>query len=133
VSAAYGSDGELSGLHWQLHDITDRKLSEDRMAFKASHDDLTGLPNRAMFEEHLALALARARRRSLGVAILYVDLDGFKQVNDRLGHAAGDELLRQVASRLLRISRETDHVARIGGDEVGLLVSDLSADETGRM
>jgi diguanylate cyclase (GGDEF)-like protein/PAS domain S-box-containing protein len=129
VSAARDTEGRISSLHWQLHDITDRKLAEDELEFKASHDGLTGLPNRAAFEEHLALAVARARRRDLAVAVLYLDLDDFKEVNDVRGHAAGDEVLRQLGYRLRRISRDTDLVARLGGDEFAILLSDLTRDE----
>jgi diguanylate cyclase (GGDEF)-like protein len=129
VSAARDADGRISSLHWQLHDITDRKLVQDKLEFKASHDGLTGLPNRAEFEEHLSLAVARARRRDLAVAVLYLDLDDFKRVNDTRGHAAGDDVLRKIGSRLRRISRDTDIVARLGGDEFAILLSDLTREE----
>jgi diguanylate cyclase (GGDEF)-like protein/PAS domain S-box-containing protein len=130
VSAARDVEGKVSGLHWQLHDITDRKLAHDELEFKANHDGLTGLPNRAAFEEHLSLAVARARRRDLAVAVLYLDLDDFKSVNDSLGHAAGDEVLRRIGSRLRRMSRDTDLVARLGGDEFAILLSDLTLPDT---
>ncbi len=94
----------------------------------AHHDGLTGLANRAKLEEHLAAALARARRHDLAAAVLYIDLDRFKIVNDTLGHAAGDELLRQVAARLARRCRATDLLARHGGDEFMLLLGDLTGD-----
>ena len=81
-------------------DITDRKLAEERIAFLAYHDKLTGLPNRTMFDELLGLALARGRRHDLGVAVVIADIDDFKLVNDSLGHEAGDELLGQFAHRL---------------------------------
>jgi len=109
-------------------DITARRLAEERVAYLAYHDDLTGLPNRLMFAEHLDLALARAQRHGHSVAVLYVDLDDFKQVNDTHGHQAGDQLLRQTARRLERATRATDLVARHGGDEFLVLVSDLPAD-----
>ena len=80
-----------------LLDITERKCAEERLAHLAYHDPLTGLPNRAMFNEHLELVLARARRTGSGAAVLFIDLDDFKLVNDSFGHSAGDELLRQVA------------------------------------
>ena len=112
---------------WQgvMVDVTERKRAEEQVAFLAYHDKLTGLPNRVMFEEMLDLALARARRADLAVAVLYLDLDNFKLVNDSLGHAAGDELLRQVARRLRAAIRETDLVARQGGDEFLLLLADM--------
>src|SRR2546426_7417305 len=111
-------------------DITDRKWGEEQVDFLAYHDRLTALPNRVMFEELLELALARARRADLGVAVLYMDLDNFKLVNDSLGHAAGDELLRELANRLRRAVREADIVARQGGDEFLVLLSDLQREET---
>jgi diguanylate cyclase (GGDEF)-like protein/PAS domain S-box-containing protein len=108
-------------------DITARKRADQRVAYLAYHDDLTGLPNRLMFGEHLDLALARAQRHGRQVAVLYVDLDDFKQVNDTYGHEAGDQLLRQIARRLERATRATDLVARHGGDEFIVLVADLPA------
>ena len=89
------------------------------------HDKLTGLPNRVLFEEMLESSLARARRHELAVGVLYLDLDNFKLVNDSLGHHAGDALLRQLAERLRGCTRETDLVARQGGDEFLLLLADL--------
>jgi diguanylate cyclase (GGDEF)-like protein/PAS domain S-box-containing protein len=106
-------------------DITERKAAEERVAFLAYHDKLTGLPNRAMFDELLELALARARRAELGVAVLSVDIDNFKLVNDSLGHEAGDALLAVVAGRLKDATRDVDLVARPGGDEFLLLLGDL--------
>jgi diguanylate cyclase (GGDEF)-like protein/PAS domain S-box-containing protein len=108
-----------------IFDITERKNAEEQVAFLAYHDKLTGLPNRALFEEMLELALARARRHELGVGVLFLDLDNFKLVNDSMGHHAGDELLVQLAERLRGCTRETDLVARQGGDEFLLLLSDL--------
>jgi diguanylate cyclase (GGDEF)-like protein/PAS domain S-box-containing protein len=106
-------------------DISERKRAEQQIAFMAFHDRLTGLANRAKFEELMEMAIARARRHGLAVAVLYMDLDNFKLVNDSLGHAAGDDLLREVAARLISLTRETDVVARLGGDEFLLLLSDL--------
>lgn len=118
-----------------MHDITAAKEAEAQIAFLAYHDALTGLANRALFEEMLEPALARARRNDLGVAVLFMDLDSFKSVNDTWGHDAGDELLQQVAERLLDSTRETDLVARQGGDEFLILLSDLdlSADTAGAL
>ncbi|HEX2267753.1 MAG TPA: EAL domain-containing protein, partial [Actinomycetota bacterium] len=118
-------------LQANMRDITDRKRAELEMAFLAYHDKLTGLPNRAMFEELAEMAIARARRQDLAVVVLYIDLDNFKMVNDSLGHAAGDELLRQVAERLNEVSRETDVVARLAGDEFLLLLTDLQRNVDG--
>jgi diguanylate cyclase (GGDEF)-like protein/PAS domain S-box-containing protein len=128
LEQAYLIDDE-NGDPWLIQgvifDITERKRAEEQVAFLAYHDKLTGLPNRALFEEMLEAALARARRHDLGVGVLYLDLDNFKLVNDSLGHHAGDELLKQLADRLRGCTRETDLVARQGGDEFLLLLSDL--------
>ena len=108
-----------------MTDITQTKEAHLRMQHLAYHDPLTGLPNRAMYEQHLDLALARARRDDLAVAVIFLDLDAFKPVNDTHGHATGDEVLRQMAARLSSAVRETDLVARQGGDEFLILVADL--------
>jgi diguanylate cyclase (GGDEF)-like protein/PAS domain S-box-containing protein len=108
-----------------ISDITERKRAEEQVSFLAYHDKLTGLPNRAMLEEFLDLAMARSRRQETAVAVLFLDLDNFKLVNDSLGHAAGDELLRETAARLREAARETDVVARQGGDEFLFLLADL--------
>ncbi len=106
-------------------EIRQRKHVEAELAHLAFHDRLTDLPNRGMFEEILELAVARARRNGQSVAALYLDLDNFKLINDSLGHNAGDEMLRLLAARLRRVVRETDAVARQGGDEFLLLLADL--------
>jgi diguanylate cyclase (GGDEF)-like protein len=111
-------------------DITDRHRVEEqlaeahvRLAHLAYHDHLTGLPNRAQFQEHLDVALERARRDGSSVAVLFIDLDGFKQINDDHGHAAGDAVLRAIGDRLSAATRGGDVVARLGGDEFLMLVS----------
>jgi diguanylate cyclase (GGDEF)-like protein len=113
-------------------DITDRKRIEadamEHLTHAALHDSLTGLANRKSFLEHLELALARGERTSRGTAVLFIDLDNFKLVNDSFGHAAGDELLRAVGSRLRAALRQMDVVARQGGDEFLILLSDLERD-----
>jgi diguanylate cyclase (GGDEF)-like protein/PAS domain S-box-containing protein len=106
-------------------DITDRKKAEEQAAFLAYHDKLTGLPNKAMFEELLELSIARARRHDLAVCVITTDLDDFKLVNDSLGHERGNELLGKLAERFREATRETDLVARPGGDEFLLLLADL--------
>jgi diguanylate cyclase (GGDEF)-like protein/PAS domain S-box-containing protein len=111
--------------HGVMMDISERKRAEDQVAFLAYHDSLTGLPNRAMFEELLELSVARARRHDGSVAVVCADLDDFRLVNDSLGHQRGDELLVMVADRLRQATRETDLVARRGGDQFFLLLADL--------
>ncbi|MGZ5292154.1 MAG: putative bifunctional diguanylate cyclase/phosphodiesterase [Actinomycetota bacterium] len=113
-----------------IFDITERKRAEEQVAFLAYHDKLTGLPNRVLYEEMLELAIARARRHGLAVGVVYLDLDNFKLVNDSLGHHAGDELLAELAERLRGCTRETDLVARQGGDEFLLLLSDIDRTST---
>ena len=117
--------GTPAFIHGVMLDVTDRKLAEEQAVFLAYHDKLTGLPNKAMFEELLELAIARARRHEAAVAVITTDLDDFKLVNDSLGHERGDELIRQLAERLREATRETDLVARQGGDEFLLLLADL--------
>lgn len=104
-------------------DITERKRAQTALYSLAHHDILTGLPNRVLLEDRLVQAKALAHRQHTGFAVLFLDLDRFKIINDTLGHAIGDELLRLVASRLQRTLRETDTVARIGGDEFIVLLA----------
>ncbi len=104
--------------------IEQRQLT-DKLAYQAQHDSLTGLPNRVLFEDRLQQALAMARRQGWLVAVLFVDLDRFKQINDTLGHPVGDLLLQQVARRLENCIRRTDTLARMGGDEFTLLLTEL--------
>ena len=122
---ALDENGELSLLDGAIFDITARKEMEAELSHLAFHDALTGLPNRALLAEHLDLALARARRNGTQAAVLFIDLDDFKLINDDFGHAAGDDLLRVVAGRLRQVVRETDTVARQGGDEFLVLASDM--------
>ena len=125
-------DGRAAGLLTSGIDITERREAERQIAHLAFHDSLTGLPNRAMLRDHLDLALARAARHRRSVALLYLDLDDFKLVNDGLGHAAGDELLRAMADRLRGRLRQEDLLAREGGDEFLVLLADLEDDPEGR-
>lgn len=104
-------------------DITERASAEEQSRHNANHDPLTGLPNRRLFLDRLDQAAKHAKRRNLPVALLYIDLDGFKDVNDALGHEAGDRLLAEVADRLADCLRENDSVARLGGDEFTVILS----------
>ncbi len=106
-------------------DITHRKAAEDQVEFLAYHDALTGLPNRALLQDRLAKAIAGARRRKDKVALLFLDLDRFKNINDSLGHSVGDLLLQEVARRLQTFGREQDTVARLGGDEFLVVISSV--------
>jgi len=110
-------------------DFTEIKRLQDRMDNLAHHDQLTGLPNRTLFYDRLRHAQALARRREKGLALFYMDLDGFKAVNDQHGHEQGDHLLKAVGQRISECVRESDTVARIGGDEFTVLLPDLQARE----
>jgi diguanylate cyclase (GGDEF)-like protein len=109
-----------------LERVAERLAARDRIAHQALHDGLTGLPNRTLFEDHLGAALRRARRRATSAAVLFLDVDRFKLVNDTLGHRVGDELLRQTADRLRSAVRASDTVARFGGDEFAICCEDLT-------
>jgi len=131
VSAVYrpyvdDETGEIAGVIALIRDITQRKAAEQQIEYQAYHDALTGLANRRLFQEHLSLALALAQRREKTVAVLFLDLDHFKVVNDSLGHSVGDSLLQQVATRLKNAVREGDTVARVGGDEFTIVLQELT-------
>ncbi|HEX9491910.1 MAG TPA: EAL domain-containing protein, partial [Thermoanaerobaculia bacterium] len=106
-------------------DITERKLVEGQIEHQAYHDALTGLPNRRLFRDRLTIALAHARRLDTPLAVVFLDLDRFKDVNDTLGHSFGDELLKAVAIRLKTALRQEDSIARMGGDEFTILIANL--------
>jgi diguanylate cyclase (GGDEF)-like protein/PAS domain S-box-containing protein len=108
-----------------VEDITDRKVAEDRVQYLAYYDALTGLPNRTLLHDRLAKALAGARRQKDKVALLFLDLDRFKDINDSLGHTVGDLILQGVAERLKTWGREQDTVARLGGDEFLIMLTDV--------
>lgn len=128
VVADRGATDLSDGFHLFLKDVSERKRMEREIERLAFHDKLTGLPNRALFLDRTALALARADRHHLGTAMLFLDLDNFKYVNDSLGHDAGDRLLQRVAERLLEAVRPGDTVARLGGDEFTVLLEDLRSE-----
>jgi diguanylate cyclase (GGDEF)-like protein/PAS domain S-box-containing protein len=108
-----------------LTDITLRKEVEERMQYRADHDALTGMPNRGLFQDRLAAALAASHRTRQPFAVLFVDLDRFKAVNDRLGHPAGDALLIEAGARIAACARESDTVARFGGDEFAVILTEV--------
>jgi diguanylate cyclase (GGDEF)-like protein/PAS domain S-box-containing protein len=110
-----------------LAEIEERRRAEERLAYLASHDSLTGLPNRRIFTEQLNLILRQAHRQQSMVAVYFLDLDGFKQVNDTWGHEVGDRLLIDVCKRIRRVLRESDVASRMGGDEFTLITADLHA------
>jgi diguanylate cyclase (GGDEF)-like protein/PAS domain S-box-containing protein len=118
-------EGRTMGLLCMYEDITPRKMLERQLHEMAHFDSLTGLANRALFSHHLEHAVTRAKHTGSWFALMYLDLDKFKSVNDTLGHDAGDELLRAFAQRIKIEARETDVVARLGGDEFGILLEDL--------
>jgi diguanylate cyclase (GGDEF)-like protein/PAS domain S-box-containing protein len=109
------------------HDITERKKTEERLHFLANYDSLTGLPNRSLMMDRLSQCLENAKRVNVTCALIFMDLDGFKEVNDSLGHDAGDKLLKVVASRLQKSLRSSDTIARLGGDEFIILVQNLKS------
>jgi len=118
------ADPTVRGLVLNTRDVSDRKTLEEELARQAFHDSLTGLSNRAVFRDRVEHGLARAARFGDALTVLLLDLDGFKTINDSLGHDAGDELLVAVASRLVVCSRSADTVARLGGDEFAILLED---------
>jgi diguanylate cyclase (GGDEF)-like protein/PAS domain S-box-containing protein len=122
-------DGQPPALEGTLIDITDRKRAEQQIVYQATHDALTGLPNRTYFRDRLLNALALARRDERQAAVLFLDLDAFKLVNDTLGHTLGDRLLQAVADRLRASVREGDTIARVGGDEFTVLLSSVNGVE----
>jgi diguanylate cyclase (GGDEF)-like protein/PAS domain S-box-containing protein len=123
LSTTIVRDGESKPMYLlsQMQDISERKEQEKRLTHRASHDELTGLPNRGVLEDRMLLAFNRQRRDRKPISVLYLDLDGFKRVNDTHGHDAGDYLLVAVAKRLTALVRPTDVVSRLGGDEFAIL------------
>jgi diguanylate cyclase len=121
------ADSVHHGRVWYFRDITERKVLEEQLTHQAFHDSLTGLPNRALFLDRLEQALARQKRRKGKIAMLFIDLDNFKVVNDSLGHKVGDQLLVAVSERLQACLRLEDTIARLSGDEFTVLLEDIAS------
>jgi len=115
----------LLGRFWSFRDITERKVAEEQIWLKANFDSLTELPNRFMFKEHLSFEIKKSRRTSKLLALFFLDIDHFKEINDSMGHDIGDQLLIQVSQRLKDSVRDTDMVSRLGGDEFTVILNDL--------
>jgi len=122
ISRVLGSDGQVENYIAIFTDISERKKSSERLDFLAHHDSLTELPNRTLLNDRLEMAINTAKRRQEKVGLLFIDLDRFKNINDSLGHSAGDQILRQTAQRLKKVIRNDDTVARLGGDEFVVLL-----------
>jgi len=132
VSAVRDDEGAVTHYVCVFSDITKVKESQDKLDHLAHHDPLTGLPNRLLFHDRLQHAMVRAARSGLRLAVLFIDLDRFKTVNDTLGHHVGDELLKQVAGGLAGCLREDDTLARLGGDEFIVLLEDIDGEHGAR-
>ena len=125
--AILGQDGHVQEIVSVSRDVSERREAEEQIEYQAYHDALTSLPNRLLFRDRLTVALAHAKRQKVPLAVMFLDLDRFKFVNDTLGHSLGDELLRAVAARLKAVLREGDTIARMGGDEFTILLGDLTS------
>ena len=120
-----GEDGKPQYLLGISEDITEHKAAEERLEYLAQYDSLSGLPNRTLFHDRLASAMTRARRHHQMLALFYIDLDRFKEINDTLGHGVGDQVLKAVAARFTGAVRDSDTVARLGGDEFTIILEDV--------
>ena len=130
TSPILNSSGDITGTVHMAKDITERKLMQQKLEELWTHDFLTGVPNRVLLNDRFSIAVAQARRRGEKLALLSLDLDRFKLINDSLGHAAGDQVLKTVAGRLKDAIRANDTLARIGGDEFQILVQDAQQKES---
>lgn len=132
VTLVRNEKGEPEFTIGTIQDITERKQAEKMINFMAYHDRLTGLPNRALLFDRLSQAMSQAKRDGKSVALLFADLDGFKAVNDKYGHEAGDNVLKMAAQRFLACVREVDTVARFGGDEFAIILGNLDDSQQAR-
>lgn len=126
IKTIQDENGQIIRFISLFSDITLRKKNEERILYQANYDALTGLPNRSLFMDRLQRAVIRAERAKTQIALLFIDLDRFKNVNDTLGHASGDLLLQEAANRLTSLVRKSDTVARLGGDEFTVIIQDLT-------
>jgi diguanylate cyclase (GGDEF)-like protein/PAS domain S-box-containing protein len=126
----FNPDGRCEAVAGSARDITERKAVEEQTRRSANHDFLTDLPNRSLFRERLEHEIKHSTRTGLPLALMFIDLDLFKEVNDRLGHAAGDQMLQEVAHRISTCVRDTDTVARLGGDEFTVILTDVTLPES---
>jgi two-component system CheB/CheR fusion protein len=133
INRVDSENGEIEHFVCVFSDISDIKNAQRKAEYLAAHDVLTGLPNRTLFHDRLRHALALARRKNTRLALMFIDLDNFKDINDTLGHDVGDDLLRQAAGRLQQVMRDVDTVARLGGDEFTAVLSDCDAEGAARI
>ena len=131
VSSVASTDAQFAGDIYVARDITERKRAERRIRYLARYDALTKIPNRMQFQHLLQQSIARARRVGQGVALLYIDMDHFKEVNDTFGHASGDRVLEALTERLTRVLSSESVLGRLAGDEFALFVDGLSSDAGG--
>jgi diguanylate cyclase (GGDEF)-like protein/PAS domain S-box-containing protein len=129
VAPIHDREGQVTGAVIVFRDVTATRLLEEKLTHSAEHDFLTGLPNRMLLNDRVSQAIALARRNNGRAAVLFLDLDGFKHINDSLGHQIGDKLLQSVATRLLACVRAPDTVSRLGGDEFVVLIQELQHPE----
>lgn len=125
----HNGDGQISGAVVVFHDVSAAQATADKMTHLAQHDTLTQLPNRLLLDDRLAQAIQLAKRHASSLALMFIDLDNFKQINDSLGHTVGDQLLQSVAQRLLACVRSSDTVSRTGGDEFIVLLSEIQGEQ----
>jgi len=129
ITSIRDEQGEIAHYVGIFHDITEVKRHQQALRHQAEHDSLTGLPNRELFGDRLVMAVKHARRHKNKLAVMFIDLDHFKDVNDTLGHATGDKLLVELAKRLSKAMREEDTLARLGGDEFVMLLTDIAQED----